>query len=79
MELGEKWPVNFACDSNSHVNCRDFLHAVNLRHGANSFTSLLKEGMLRICVRVTYINMVKFGAIITVNKGFLNTNTAITW
>jgi hypothetical protein len=29
-------------------------------------------------IRVTYINIVKFGAIIMVNKGFLNTNTAIT-
>jgi hypothetical protein len=24
MESGEKWPVNFACDSDSHVNNRDF-------------------------------------------------------
>jgi hypothetical protein len=30
------------------VNYRVLLHAANLRHGANSFTSLLKEGMLRI-------------------------------
>jgi hypothetical protein len=48
MESGEKWPVNFACDSESHANHRDFLHAANLRHGANGFTSLQKEGMLRI-------------------------------
>ena len=27
---------------------RDLLHAVNLRHGANGFTSLPKEGVLRI-------------------------------
>jgi hypothetical protein len=27
---------------------RDLLHAANLRHGANGFTSLPKEGMLRI-------------------------------
>jgi hypothetical protein len=27
---------------------KDVLHAANLRHGANGFTSLLKEGMLRI-------------------------------
>jgi hypothetical protein len=27
---------------------RDLLHAANLRHGANCFTSLPKEGMLRI-------------------------------
>jgi hypothetical protein len=27
---------------------RDLLHVANLRHGANGFTSLLKEGNLRI-------------------------------
>ena len=31
-----------------HVTFRDLLHAVNLRHGTNGFTSLLKEGVLRI-------------------------------
>jgi hypothetical protein len=31
-----------------HVEFRDLLHAVNLRHGTHSFTSLLKEGVLRI-------------------------------
>jgi hypothetical protein len=31
-----------------HVAFRDLLHAVNIRHGAHSFTSLLKEGMMRI-------------------------------
>jgi hypothetical protein len=30
------------------VKYRVLLHAANLRHGANGFTSLLKEGMLRI-------------------------------
>ena len=30
-----------------HVTFRDLLHAVNLRHGTNYFTSLPKEGMLR--------------------------------
>ena len=30
-----------------HVTFRDLLHAVNLRHGTNGFTSLLKEGVLR--------------------------------
>jgi hypothetical protein len=44
MESGEKWPVNLACDSDSHVNHRNFLNAENLRHGANGFTSLPKEG-----------------------------------
>ena len=31
-----------------HVTFRDLLHAVNLRHGTNGFTSLPKEGLLRI-------------------------------
>ena len=31
-----------------HVTFRDLLHAVNLRHGTNGFTSLSKEGVLRI-------------------------------
>ena len=31
-----------------HVTFRDLLHAVNLRHGTNGFTSLPKGGVLRI-------------------------------
>ena len=31
-----------------HVTFGDLLHAVNLRHGTNGFTSLTKEGVLRI-------------------------------
>jgi hypothetical protein len=31
-----------------HVKCRDLLHAANLRHGTDGFTSSPKEGMLRI-------------------------------
>jgi hypothetical protein len=31
--MGEKWPVNLACDSDFHVNHRVLLHAANLRHG----------------------------------------------
>ena len=34
-----------------HVTFRDILHAVNLRHGTDGFTSLLKEGVLRIFFR----------------------------
>jgi hypothetical protein len=45
MELGEKWPVNLACSSDFHVNCRDLLRAANLRHGTDGFTSPPKEGM----------------------------------
>jgi hypothetical protein len=43
--IGEKWPVSLACDSDSHVNHRVLLHAANLRHGTDGFTSPLKEGM----------------------------------
>ena len=31
-----------------HITFRDLLHAVNLRHGTKDFTSLPKEGVLRI-------------------------------
>jgi hypothetical protein len=41
---GEKWPVNLACGSDSHV----LLHAANLPHGIDGFTSPPKEGMLWI-------------------------------
>jgi hypothetical protein len=34
-----------------HAAFRDLLHAVNLRHGTHSFTSLPKEGVLRIFFR----------------------------
>jgi hypothetical protein len=34
-----------------HVAFGDLLHAVNLRHGTRSFTSVLKEGVLRIFFR----------------------------
>jgi hypothetical protein len=46
--LGEKWPVNLACDPDFHVNHRVLLHAANLRHGTDGFTSPPKEGMLWI-------------------------------
>jgi hypothetical protein len=38
-ELGEKWPVNLAWDSDFHVNRRVLLHDANLRHGTDGFTS----------------------------------------
>ena len=46
--LGEKM-VDEIClkISDFHVTFRDLLHAVNLRHGTNGFTSLPKEGLLR--------------------------------
>jgi hypothetical protein len=31
-----------------HVTFKDLLHAVNLRHGTDGFTSPSKEGVLRI-------------------------------
>jgi hypothetical protein len=40
--------VNLACNSNFHVNRRVLLHAANLRHGTDGFTSPPKEGMLWI-------------------------------
>jgi hypothetical protein len=46
--MGEKWPVNLACDSDFHVNHRVLLRAANLRHGTDSCTSPTKEGMLWI-------------------------------
>ena len=47
--LGDKWPMNFAwkCPTSTYT-FRDLLHTVNLRHGTNGFTSLPKEGVLRI-------------------------------
>jgi hypothetical protein len=46
--VGEKWPVNLACESDSHVNHWVLLHAANLRHGTDGFTFYPKEGMLWI-------------------------------
>jgi hypothetical protein len=43
---GEKWPINLACDSDFHINRRVLLHAANLRHETDDFTSPLKEGMV---------------------------------
>jgi hypothetical protein len=42
-ELGEKWPVCLACDSDFHVNRWVLLHAANLRHVTDGFTSPPKE------------------------------------
>jgi hypothetical protein len=44
---GEKWPLNFAYEASFHAR-RVLLHAVNLRHGTDVFTSPPKEGVLRI-------------------------------
>jgi hypothetical protein len=45
---GEKWPINFAETPTSTKRLGDLLHAVNQRHGTNGFSSLPKEGALRI-------------------------------
>jgi hypothetical protein len=50
--VGEKWPVNFSLKfPDFHITFRELLHAVNLRHGTHSFTSLPKEGVLKIFFR----------------------------
>jgi hypothetical protein len=46
--MDEKWPINLACDSNSHVNYRVLSGAANLRQGTDGFTSPPKKGMLWI-------------------------------
>jgi hypothetical protein len=49
--MGEKWSVNLACDSDSHVKHRVLLHVAILRHGTDGFTSPPKEGMVWIFFR----------------------------
>jgi hypothetical protein len=47
--MGEKWPNKFSLTIPTSTKIvRMFLHAADLRHGTNGFTSLPKEGMLRI-------------------------------
>jgi hypothetical protein len=46
--MGEKWPVNLACDPGSHVNHWVLLQSENLRHGTDGSTSPPKEEMLWI-------------------------------
>jgi hypothetical protein len=40
--------ANFVYNSRLPRSCRDLLHAANLRHGTDGFTSPPKEGVLRI-------------------------------
>jgi len=49
----ELWARNVCkfCLNSDCVTFRDILHAVKLRHGADGFTSLPKEGVLRIFFR----------------------------
>jgi hypothetical protein len=46
--MGEKWPVKFSQTIRLPRNYWVLLHAANLRHGTDGFTSPPKEGMLRI-------------------------------
>jgi hypothetical protein len=47
-DLGEKWPLNLAYE---HLYARKvLLHAVNIRHGTDGFTSPPKEVVLRIFI-----------------------------
>jgi hypothetical protein len=39
---------SFCRDADFHETSRNLLHAVNQRHGTHGFTSLPKEGALRI-------------------------------
>jgi hypothetical protein len=44
----EQWLVILPTYGEFHAICRDLLHTANLQHGTDGFTSLPKEGMLRI-------------------------------
>ena len=49
MYFGEKMADEFCLKMpDFHVTFRDVLHALNLPHGIDGFTSLPKEGVLRI-------------------------------
>ena len=45
--MGEKCPDKFRLEFDFHV-IHDLLHAANMRHGTDAFTSPPKEGVLRI-------------------------------
>jgi hypothetical protein len=46
--MSEKWPNKFSLMITTSTEIvRDFLHAANLRHGTDGFTSTPKEGMLK--------------------------------
>ena len=46
--MGEKCSDKFRLRIRLPRNSRDLLHAANLRHGADGFTSPPKEGVLKI-------------------------------
>jgi hypothetical protein len=45
---GREMSGEFSLNADFHVTFRDLLHAVQLRHGTDGFTSTPKEGVLRI-------------------------------
>ena len=45
---GREMSGKFCLNSDFHVTFRDLLHALDLRHGTDGFTSSPKEGVLRI-------------------------------
>jgi hypothetical protein len=48
VELWARNVQKFCLNVDFNVTFRDFLYSVKLRHGTNDFTSLSKEGVLRI-------------------------------
>jgi hypothetical protein len=46
--MGEKCPVKFSLTTRLPHHCPVLLHAANLRHGTDGFTSPPKEGTLWI-------------------------------
>jgi hypothetical protein len=46
--MGANKDRQFCLNAGFHGTFRDLLHAANLRHGTHGFTSLPKEGVLRI-------------------------------
>jgi hypothetical protein len=48
MEVWARNVQKFCLNAELHVTFRDLLRAVKLRHGTDDFTSLPKEGVLRI-------------------------------
>jgi hypothetical protein len=59
--VGEKCSDKFRQEFEFHVILRDLLHAANLRHGTDGFTSPPKEGVLRIFSYCSYrtVNMLR--------------------
>jgi hypothetical protein len=45
----ETWPLNFAYEASFHAR-KVLLHAINVRHGTDGFTSPPKEVVLRIFI-----------------------------